>query len=63
MKSTELKRWLTKMGATFVPGKGSHLHVFLHGRRSILPMHNREVSTGVLNRIKKDLGLKGEEDE
>jgi mRNA interferase HicA len=60
MKSSELKRWLTKLGATFASGKGSHLHIFLNGRRSILPMHNREVSSGVLNRIKKDLGLKDE---
>lgn len=60
VKSSEFKRWLTKQGATFIPGKGSHLHVFLNGRRSILPMHNRELSTGVLNQIRKDLGLKNE---
>jgi mRNA interferase HicA len=48
------------LGATFTPGKGSHFHVLLNGRRSILPMHNKEVSTGVLNQIKKDLGLKDE---
>jgi mRNA interferase HicA len=60
MKSSEFKRWLTKLGATFVSGKGSHLHVFLNGRRSILPMHNRELSTVVFNRIRKDLDLKDE---
>jgi mRNA interferase HicA len=58
VKSSELKRWLSKRGATFVPGKGSHFHVFLNGRRSIIPMHNRELSTGVLVSIKKQLGLK-----
>jgi mRNA interferase HicA len=58
VKSSELKRWLSKQGATFAPGKGSHLHVFLHGRRSIIPMHNKELSTGVLESIKKQLGLK-----
>jgi mRNA interferase HicA len=58
MKSSELKRWLTKQGTTFEPGKGSHLHVFLNGRRSILPMHNKELSAGVLKNIKKQLELK-----
>jgi mRNA interferase HicA len=57
VKSSELKRWLAKQGATFAPGKGSHLHVFLHGRRSIIPMHNRELSTGVIESIRKHLGL------
>jgi mRNA interferase HicA len=58
VKSSELKRWLTSQGATFAPGKGSHLHVFLGGRRSILPMHNKELTIGVLQAIKKQLGLK-----
>jgi mRNA interferase HicA len=58
MKSSEMKRWLSKLGATFVNGKGSHVHVFLNGRRSILPMHNKEVGTGLAEQIKKDLGLK-----
>jgi mRNA interferase HicA len=58
MKSSEMKRWLTKQGATFETGKGSHLLVFLSGRRSILPMHNKELSDGVLKSIKKQLGLK-----
>jgi mRNA interferase HicA len=58
LSSSELKRWLAKQGATFAPGKGSHLHVFLNGRRSILPMHNKELTTGVFNAIKKQLGLK-----
>jgi mRNA interferase HicA len=58
VKSSELKRWLTKQGATFVPGKGSHLHIFLNGRRSIIPMHNKELATGVVESIKKQLGLK-----
>lgn len=62
MKSTEFKRWLSKLGATFVPGKGAHLHVFLNDRRSILPMHNKELSTGVVKQIRKDLGLKDEGD-
>jgi mRNA interferase HicA len=58
MKSSEMKRWLTKLGATFSPGKGSHFHVTLHGRKSILPMHNKELGKGLAEQIKKDLGLK-----
>jgi hypothetical protein len=40
MNSHEFKRWLAKQGATFEPGKGSHLKVFLNGRQSVLPMHH-----------------------
>jgi mRNA interferase HicA len=58
MKSSEMKRWLTKLGATFEAGKGSHFHVFLNGRRTIIPMHNKELGTGLAQQIKKDLGLK-----
>ena len=58
MKSSEFKRWLTDQGATFKPGKGSHLKVTLNGRRSVLPMHNKELGTGLVDAIKKQLGLK-----
>jgi predicted RNA binding protein YcfA (HicA-like mRNA interferase family) len=58
MKSSEMKRWLTKLGAIFGLGKGSHFHVTLHGRKSILPMHNKELGKGLAEQIKKDLGLK-----
>ena len=58
MKSSEMRRWLTKLGATFVSGKGSHVHVTLNGRKSIMPMHNKELGTGLAEQIKKDLGLK-----
>jgi len=57
VKSTEFKRWLSKQGATFTPGKGSHLHVELNGNSSILPMHNKELGTGLVQNIKKQLGL------
>ena len=59
MTSNEFKRWLAKQGATFVPGKGSHLKVFLDGRQSVLPMHATELKTGTVEGIKKQLGLKG----
>jgi mRNA interferase HicA len=58
VKSSKFKRWLDKQGATFRPGKGSHLKVTLDGRNSVLPMHNKELGTGLLAKIKKDLGLK-----
>ena len=60
MTSAEFKRWLAKRGCTFEPGKGSHLIVMREGRRSVLPMHgkSRELKTGLVEGIKKDLGLK-----
>jgi len=58
VKSGEFKRWLEKQGASFEPGRGSHLHVFLNGRHSILPMHSKDLGKGLVAAIKKQLGLK-----
>ena len=59
VKSSEFKRWLEKQGATFMSGKGSHLKVELAGRFSVMPMHkSKEIGTGLVAKIKKDLGLK-----
>jgi mRNA interferase HicA len=58
VKSSEFKRWLTEQGATFTSAKGSHLKVMLHGRKSYLPMHSKEFKTGLVEGIKKKLGLK-----
>ncbi len=60
MTSAEFKRWLAKHGCTFEPGKGSHLIVWRGNRRSVLPMHgkSKELRTGLVEGIKKDLGLK-----
>lgn len=58
MKSSEFKRWLGKQGATFGTSHGSHLKVTLSGKTSILPMHNKELGTGLVESIKKQLGLK-----
>ncbi|MBL0174898.1 MAG: type II toxin-antitoxin system HicA family toxin [Ignavibacteria bacterium] len=60
MNAREFKRWLMKQGATFQPGKGSHLKVFLNGKQSVLPMHSAELKSGLVEGIKKQLGLKGE---
>jgi mRNA interferase HicA len=58
VKSSEFKRWLTKQGATFTPAKGSHFHVYLNGKQSIIPMHQKDIPTGTVEAIKKQLGLK-----
>ncbi|NGZ05720.1 MAG: type II toxin-antitoxin system HicA family toxin [Magnetococcales bacterium] len=58
MNSNEFKRWLAQQGATFEQGKGSHLKVFLNGNFSVLPMHSAELKKGVVEGIKKQLGLK-----
>jgi len=60
MKSKEFKRWLAAQGATFAPGKGGHLKVYLNGKQSVLPMHSGELKTGLVQAIKKQLGLKGQ---
>ncbi len=51
--------WLESLGATFKPGKGSHLKVYLNGRRSVIPMHgSKDIPTGTLHAIMKQLGVK-----
>jgi len=42
--------------------KSGHLKVVRSGRISYIPMHgsNRELGKGLVEKIKKDLGLKGE---
>lgn len=41
-------------------GGSGHLTIRLGGKTSQLPMHdqNKELGTGLVNKIKKDLGLK-----
>ena len=62
MNSQELKRWLKKQGCTFENHKGGsgHLTVSLGDKRTQLPMHGalKELGTGLVEKIKKDLGLK-----
>jgi mRNA interferase HicA len=52
VKSSEFKRWLADQGATFKPGKGSHLKVTLNGKNSVLPMHGKELGAGLVAAIK-----------
>jgi mRNA interferase HicA len=57
--SSQLKRWLAQHGCSFEPGHGGHLLVRRGPRMSVLPMHgsSKELGTGLVNKIKKDLGL------
>jgi mRNA interferase HicA len=59
MNSNEFKRWLLKQGVKFENAKGSHVKLHLNGRQSVLPMHAKELKTGTVEAIKKQLGLKG----
>lgn len=63
MNSNEFKRWLlkqgVKQGVRFESAKGSHVKLHLNGRQSVLPMHAKELKTGTVEGIKKQLGLKG----
>lgn len=60
MTSQEFKRWLAKQGCTFEPGKGGHLTVRRGDKVSDLPIHGKqkELGTGLVQAIKKQLGLK-----
>ena len=59
MNSKQMKKWLEQQGATFVQGKGSHLNVFLNGKKSVLPMHGtHELGKGLEAAIQRQLGLK-----
>ena len=60
--SAQLKKWLARQGCRFTGMKSGHLKVTRLGYVSYIPMHgsNRELGTGLVEKIKKDLGLKGE---
>ena len=59
MTSAQMKRWPEKQGCTFGAQKGSHLKVYLGDKQTILPMHaKKELKTGLMNGIRKALGLK-----
>lgn len=62
MNASELKRYLAKHGCTFETHKGGsgHMTVYLNGQTSQIPMHGsrKELGTGLVRSILKDLGLK-----
>lgn len=58
MKDKDLLSILKKDGWTVVRIRGSH-HVLQKGERTtVVPMHGRDVPTGLLNQILKETGLK-----
>ena len=62
MNASELRRLLAKSGCTFETHRGGSGHVTVRRGEltSQLPMHsqNKELGTGLVNKILKDLGLK-----
>ena len=60
VKTSEFLRWLKKNGATIDAGrgKGSHVKVTLNGKQTVVPSHSKELKTGTVEAIKKQLGLK-----
>lgn len=59
MNSDQFRRYLSKQGCNFEPGKGGHLIVRRNGKMSVLPQHGgkKQLGTGLMQKIKKDLGL------
>lgn len=61
MNTSELRRWLAKQGCTFESHKGGsgHVTVILGDKKTQMPTHgsNKELGTGLVRKIKKDLGL------
>jgi mRNA interferase HicA len=60
--SSQFRKWLARRGCQFLSMKSGHMKVMRSGRISYIPMHgsNRELGKGLVEKIKKDLGLKGE---
>jgi len=62
MNSKELIKILKKAGCNFETHRGGsgHITVRLGDKKTQIPMHGsrKELGTGLVNKIKKDLGLK-----
>jgi len=61
MKHSEFKKWLKEQGCTFEEGrgKGGHITIYYNGRKTVMPFHgSKEIGNGLVNAIKKQLGLK-----
>ena len=59
MKANELIKLLEKNGFILQRIKGSH-HLYKHpnGKRTVVPLHNKDIPKGTLNAILKQAGLK-----
>ncbi|WP_338300641.1 type II toxin-antitoxin system HicA family toxin [Pandoraea sputorum] len=61
MKYSEFRRWLRRHGTTFEQHRAgpSQLRVTLNGRSTVFPDHGaKEIGQGLVEAIKKQLGLK-----
>ena len=62
MNAQEFRKWLAAQGCTFETKKSGSGHIIVRrgDRKSELPMHGgrKELGTGLVNAIKKQLGLK-----
>jgi mRNA interferase HicA len=62
VNSSEFRRWLAAQGCTFESKRSGsgHLMVRRGKRKSELPVHGgrKELGVGLINKIKRDLGLK-----
>jgi len=61
MKYSEFRKWLRDQGAVFQRHRSgsSHYRVPLNGKSTIFPDHGaREIGKGLVETIKKQLGLK-----
>jgi len=57
VKASELRRWLKKQGCTFVE-ESRHTRIVLGSKVSRMPRHpEKEIKTGTLQSILKDLDL------
>jgi mRNA interferase HicA len=58
VNANQFRRYLAKRGCTFEEGK-RHTIVRFEGRLAALPRHggSKQLGTGLINSIKKDLGL------
>lgn len=58
MKQSEFLRWLIANGVTIEEGT-KHIKLYYRGKQSTLPRHpSKELKTGLVNGVKKQLGIK-----
>lgn len=61
MKTSDFKRFLASLGATFVEGK-KHTKVYLNGKQTTLPRHaTQELGLGLRKLILRQLDVKQKE--
>ena len=58
MKDKDLLKVLQQNGWVIVRIKGSHHVIQKDGKTQVIPIHGKDVPTGLLNKILKDTGLK-----